>query len=981
MAKSGFHIGIIFIVCFAVFPIFKGNAQVNNSSPANWLYPNGNAESTRNTVHTSARQSIDSIFIKWSTPFISGDVQPLIGNIIDNPKLYDDFPFTPNELAAVMGDEIIIIDGAGRLATRTNIPGEYAAGVSAISVLFDTLSTGIGAQQNSTLVLGLETMEMPRHEDSLAYAYIAGFNHDSERINILKRLAIDLRVYEPNIFASIKPVYGKNVDGEILIYSLLNMSSPVVPDPTDIPVPVLRGITLFNTENMLSSFPMPDLGDDLDYRITLGPEVNSAQPSFTPIAPGNEAILLPSYPTPGLDILVDNPVTASTVADRPYLFGFDISGNSINESFFPFDFSAWVSEDSRPRITPYFLNIGDEGSNDSLFMLVAEEYKGIDGSNGRSRLHLFDANGDPLTFVGDPIEPPFTGDTNHYWSVAVGNVDGNSDNSWQEYYPNNPGNEIILSQSSADFAVPGSRLMVMRYNSGTIIEKPSPPNSFLFPFDTIATQRINGWVAAVNDLDNGDDGKDEIIIVDGSTIMIMKMRDYASNEFRLGNPFDTLFSHEFFNETISSVAIADLEGDGRNDIIVTTYDSTYVFGTINKNTIDVTHPIDYMDPPEEYCSGDTVEIEWVNKIRGTERVDINFIRYSGGGPLPLEPISIAEGIHNDRDTMTYNVVVDSSIYGLEGKFIVESSFGGMQVFDTTTVLNFRLPFITADPPLNNEYTVGETIELTGTVSCLDTALLQYSYDGIVWETLDTTVTEGLDNYSINGEIPCVDLFNCTAPDADSLILFRTFAFAGIYKDSSISHGAVIRPARLPVSFDTSLTACPTKEFLWDLSSVEYLCDTITISVSTDFGNTFTFITSVRMNEGGYLWQIPLNLPPQIVMRFCCENSCVRTDTVLGDYKPRFIEIVAPNPVRAGLQDLEVVYSVPEETSVNLKIFDQANNLVAEPVKNQLRNPQTAYCDKWDGRLANGALAANGLYYLMLELSNGMKEVYPVFVRK
>lgn len=153
------------------------------------------------------------------------------------------------------------------------------------------------------------------------------------------------------------------------------------------------------------------------------------------------------------------------------------------------------------------------------------------------------------------------------------------------FYPNIPGKEIIATQSTRDFAYPGSRLMVFRYNSSPYLT-PTPLGTSLRNFDTICTYPIQGWLAAVNDLD-GQDGKDEVVIVSGSSIVVLRMRDYHTPEFYSGNHFQTVFTHKFGNETITSAAVADVDGDGRNDIIVTTNMGMYVTGTPLERTIDL----------------------------------------------------------------------------------------------------------------------------------------------------------------------------------------------------------------------------------------------------------------------------------------------------------------------------------------------------------------------------------------------------------
>ena len=95
---------------------------------------------------------------------------------------------------------------------------------------------------------------------------------------------------------------------------------------------------------------------------------------------------------------------------------------------------------------------------------------------------------------------------------------------------------------------------------------------------------------------------------------------------------------------------------------------------------------------------------------------------------------------------------------------------------------------------------------------------------------------------------------------------------------------------------------------------------------------------------------------------------------------KYIKMVSPNPFAPPSEIAEVIYSVPEETNVTVRIYDQANRLVAEPVSNERRLPNIAYCDKWDGTTQRG-IAVNGVYYFSIELANGTREVYRVFVKK
>jgi flagellar hook assembly protein FlgD len=108
---------------------------------------------------------------------------------------------------------------------------------------------------------------------------------------------------------------------------------------------------------------------------------------------------------------------------------------------------------------------------------------------------------------------------------------------------------------------------------------------------------------------------------------------------------------------------------------------------------------------------------------------------------------------------------------------------------------------------------------------------------------------------------------------------------------------------------------------------------------------------------------------------------MRMDTVVAGYKAQYISIVAPNPLNPTRDVLEIIYSIPDQTKVNIKILDESNRLVRFLIDGESRNANTVYCDKWDGTLTDGTLAANGMYFISLEISNTHREIYPVFVRK
>jgi hypothetical protein len=969
------NLKIFFLVMTLVLGLDRLQAQYNLSSPSNWLYPNGNSEATKKQIISSAPQEIDSFKVKWSTSAISGDVQPLIGNIINDPKVYSGFSYAPNEIVAVMAGKIVVVDAKG--ATH-KVSNQFYPYIKNVSCLIDTNSLGIGSHKTVPLLMGIETLEFENKKDSLGYAYIAGFDNIADTVKFLKRLAIDLRLYKPNIFSSIKPVYAKRTNGDIMVYATINMSKPTIDDPNAALPPFLRGFTQFNLGPKVGSYPMPDAGDDVDNRIHFGPEVGFFQPSITLNYGSKESILLSTTPDVEVNMMINNNVTTiPTFTDRSYLLGFDITKKNINEDAAAFDMNNIFIPDptKKPYIKSYHIKLAGTGLPDSNLILVAEEYSGIGKSTGKSKLHLFDPLGDPITDPESFTNPSFNGSLNHEWSVAVGNVDGNPTNEWLPYYPNNNGDEIIVTQSSRDFAFPASKVMVLRYLDGNNIDKPSPPGTYLFPFDTICTQRINGWVAAVNDIDGAPNGKSEIVLVDGNILRVLRLRDYQSEEYKRGTPFDTVYQTRF-PQTISNVAIADLEGDGKNDMIVTTFDSTYVIGMSFINTIIADYPKFITD--YEVCVGDTLPIKWINVMKSSGGVSLKFREYINN--IPQDTLySLAPAIINDKDTITFKYTVENHLAGKTGKVIITNT-DNKQIKDSTSFIKINKPSYTITSASIPILYVGEDIFINGTASCTDSARIQISFDDSTWTTLWTTKIDSIGKFALRGVVPCPSYLRCDSLQKDSLLFARLLSFKSSYVDTSSKYMFRLYPERVKYTLDTNRTADPSKTFRWNSLDLKANCDSLSILMSIDNGISYNLLENVAVEDQKYVWLVPLNLPNDLKFRLCC-NTCMQSDTALSNYLPTYIQIVAPNPFKPPYEQAEIIYSVNEETNVNIKILDQADRIVAEVVKSQLRKPEIAYADKWDGLRWDGSPCDSGMYYILMEFSNGKREVYPIFVRK
>ena len=154
---------------------------------------------------------------------------------------------------------------------------------------------------------------------------------------------------------------------------------------------------------------------------------------------------------------------------------------------------------------------------------------------------------------------------------------------------------------------------------------------------------------------------------------------------------------------------------------------------------------------------------------------------------------------------------------------------------------------------------------------------------------------------------------------------------------------------------------------------------VTILLSSDTGKTFTQIGRESLSAKRFIWNVPANIFTPVILRFCGESNCFQTDTMIWNYMPKYIKTVAPNPFKIP-HEAEIVYQIDDDVLATMRIIDQSNRYVFTIIENQRRQGGIVYCERWNGRMDDHTPVSNGMYYIMLELSNGIKEIYPLYIR-
>lgn len=937
------RIGSVFLlgICLS-----ESSAQGWLPSPLQWLYPRGAPEATLAQLTPSASQSLDSFRLKWSEPALAGEGNILVGSLLQHGKLVPELPWAPNDIVAVRGDTLYVLSGAGWIRLRLPLP-PFLWDVSA---LLDTLAPVPRPYSPQPTVIALQSSEY-RSPDSLLSTYLVGISGDSLRL--LRRLLVDMRPYAPNLAAALLPFAARATPTNTFVYALVHTQT--IHSDTAL-VPYFRGLTQFASDSLLPAFPIANLPDMPAARTLYAPALGPLQPSLTVLPGGTPRLLLPIQPEPSATTVIRNRLGHRTRADSAYIIGLDLHGDLPATGIAPVPLPV-DSLARRPIVFPLWLRLQpDPAYGERPFILVAESYEGP-GASGIARLHLYEATGLPLASPLLPNSPAFSGSPNHGWSLTVGNFDGPPSNAVPPFYPNNPGMEIAVSPNTPSHAVAASRLFLLRYRTDYAVPKPQPPNTFLHPFDTIVSAPCSGWIAAAADLDG--DGRDELLLVDHGTLQIWRLRNYADPRFSLGFPFDTLWTTSFAGERITAVAVADIEGDGRADLLIRTTHALHCLGVPLLPALRCVSP--QLDTT--LCIADTLTLQWVNYVRGYSPVRVLFQPYRNGSPWGTARPVVTE-YPNAADTVFLRLPVRLFLPDTAGRLVIES-LTTPRAADSTPLLSLRLPSLSlASPTPGDSLTVGATALLRGVCSCADTLVVMSA------DTTFSLLPDSTGAFAAWVPVPCPRGTTCTTPLPPWRLNLVCRA------DTFVTEYTVYvprRPAPAPATvylFPESV--CP--EVLTTVS-IAY-CPAPTLAYSTDGGVTFTELPTPGVGAS-LRWVLPPLAADTVWLRLCC-TGCLRRDTTVALRSPLTLHLLAPNPLELPQYQLYIRYSFTTAGSARLRIVDAANNLVRELVSWRAHSPELTYCETWDGTEHTGTPVPTGTYYLVIEHQSS-RWVFPVFV--
>jgi len=87
----------------------------------------------------------------------------------------------------------------------------------------------------------------------------------------------------------------------------------------------------------------------------------------------------------------------------------------------------------------------------------------------------------------------------------------------------------------------------------------------------------------------------------------------------------------------------------------------------------------------------------------------------------------------------------------------------------------------------------------------------------------------------------------------------------------------------------------------------------------------------------------------------------------------------PNPLNPDIEGTNLCYDLATNGSVTVKIYDSGGNLVLTVIENEDREARDTICEEWNGKNGQGKPVANGVYFFVVESSDGERMVGKIAV--
>ena len=917
---------------------------------ASWWYPLGNPEATRRVgamLPASPVQDSSTLVLKWRSTKLKSSPVLLVG-AIDTAE--------SQRVQQVVGMErgsnvLTILSSGGRLLRRRGDYQElFGTGISLrLTGLFDSHAPSPAPTARPD-VIGIGVERQQSAEEILFGVLV---NSIGDAVRYLKIDRLEETSYPENLYAGVFPVAAyTGVAVAITSQDRYDGSRP----GADTMVNIIRKYTI--DESFIDARPQ--------WTTPFAPRGYVQQPGILPL--GGDVYLAPSNGS--YDFLpprkVVPPSTAGnqveTFSNLMYSFNYLLSGTT----------PVVVETKSVPPGPPqpgtatghYVLQYDNVTAPTGTWRRLTTENHSP-AAPGRARLYLNAATQSLTGFeaIYDSANAIFD---NKGWTIVAADLDGSDSNSPTADLFRNKGAEVVGAFSlPGDPDIEANRLFLFRWNSQP------PDRQDGRRFWMFASHPFSGRLMAGGDLVSDTFGRQELVVANGSQLAILQLRPYndllfgrAPNE-QQRRPFVVLDTMTFDSRIVSAV-IADLEGDGLNDIVVTTEMATYAIGR------PPAQPFGVVTVSDTICVGEAGFIRWNRRVGDGDSGTNIIIRGSSDSTTLRQPAGLGDTIviaPGKLQPGRYRVIIQDPVLPA----LVDSSRS--IVVRPQSIA--RLGIAKGD----TIYTVGSTVDVRGVlVSCAEDIQLQYSYDRTGWTRAAGGISQVGPRVSAETILVCPPQVACGAAE-QMKVYFRLADSAGLV--TSPVDSLVLHIPAIPINA-TPGTGSLSRRWLITWPKEEFSCQRLRITLEAD--GTSAGSTIVDRSVGSYDLEIPIGISGEITVRLCCESiteTCQFGKATIFAEEADESNYIAPNPFdpERDVDGARILYSLGKVGAVTITIYDASRAVVRRLVESEEQEPGFHGESFWDGRNERGEIVANGTYICVIESSSGERILLQMIVVK
>lgn len=947
---------LLLLVLFA-----PSNLAAQQTPTSRWWYPLGSPEATRRNDIPTAGQSASELVIKWRTSALRGSRTLLVGALSTPANSLE------QQIVGMRQgfDTITILDQNGFVDTSFNAVAREASDAHAVALtgLFNPGAGSVNPEGRPGIIGVALEREVLSSTAKVLQAYGLLLRPDGSvrsRLGLTSAEAeqIRLNTVSANRFTTIYPaaLYTPPGRDSAVAFALLSQDR-FTPSPGDV---WLNSLRTYRIPQGLTDYEPP-----VGTPFRIAPRPWGTQPAMTYMSGPAAHLLSLATEAYGFSDTVRSPLQAE--ASRTHeasAMHLQITDGSLAVR----GVSEHVSSGTRASRSLFStITIDKPAGAESQFLRFAWDVRENRTGVG-PRLWLTNVSDSrPQGNIIAPESLPYNG-----YNLLVADLDGTQPGA-PETNPllvNNPGPEIILSRTTE-----GSeqiQVMIYRYNDRYPIATQS--------LGTFTQQWMRGRLVAAGDLVADPEERWELIQLDRDSLRVLQFRSYVS-EAHLIAPFNPDAAEPFaviasfgLGDTALNAVIADVEGDGENDIVASTPSGTFLIGR------PVTPAFAWTLEPVgvRLCPTDTIELSWRRRTVGSE----GGIRVTLVGPDGSIGITSPSVLTGNRLTASpsdlnmtkpgeYRLVVSDALY----PYLSDTSNPFVYVAPQLGALRFET---------TGEVLPGTELLDTIPVRCVDGVRLEASSDGTTWRGVSGDEGEimelpGTDSARVRVVLPCPDLAGCGEVQSAASIWYRLVSLG-----DTVSVGAI--PLAVE-SIDLALGSGDTgrsriHEIVWDTSGVT--CESLSFTLIAADGTPID-IGNVEASAGWFTLEIPEELSDSVRLCVGCDDptGCARGMLDIELPKAPEGDYIAPNPFSPtrrspGENGATIVFSVGEPTRVTIRIIDAGRSTLRQIVQEMPVEPGRHRLT-WDGTADDGGILANGTYFCVISFTTGESIILPFIV--